>query len=92
MRHWFQENDIVLIDRGYRDATELLVHLGVMWKMPAHLPPGERQLNTEDANDSRIVTKSRWIVEARNGHIKSIFKFLQLMIPSKGTKCRSSSG
>lgn len=25
---------------------------------------------------TRLVTKTRWIVEMRNGHIKSIFKFL----------------
>uniref|UniRef100_A0A8D9EYP1 Uncharacterized protein n=1 Tax=Cacopsylla melanoneura TaxID=428564 RepID=A0A8D9EYP1_9HEMI len=44
--------------------------------MPAHLLPGQSQLSTEDANSSRIVTKSRWIVEARNGHLRSGFKFL----------------
>ena len=26
------------------------------------------------------VTKSRWIVEARNGHIKTIFKFYQQVV------------
>ena len=38
---------------------------------------GQRQLCTEDANASRLITKSRWIVEARNGHLESIFEFLQ---------------
>lgn len=80
VRRWFQENDIALVDRGYRDAIEILARLGIAWKMTAHLQPNERQLSTEDANDSRIITKSRWIVEARNGHIKSMFKFLQQMI------------
>ncbi|RLU23819.1 hypothetical protein DMN91_004027 [Ooceraea biroi] len=80
MTRWFQENDIVIVDRGYRDAIELLARLGIVWKMPALLEANERQLSTEDANDSRLVTKSRWIVEARNGHIKSIFKFLREMI------------
>lgn len=44
--------------------------------MPASLEPGEKQLNTEQANDSREVTKTRWIMESRNGHLKSNFKFL----------------
>lgn len=80
MRGWFQENDIVLIDRGYRDSAQLLDQLGIVYKMPSLLQQGMRQLNTEDANESRIITKSRWIVEARNGHIKTIFKFLQQTI------------
>jgi len=63
MKHWPQENDIVIVDRGYRDATELLVSLGIVWKMPALLLRNQQQLTTEDANDSRLVTKSRWVVE-----------------------------
>lgn len=77
MRRWFQENDIVVVDRGYRDAAEILGHLGIVHKMPALMLPNQHQLSTEDANDSRLITKSRWIVESRNGHIKSMFKFLQ---------------
>lgn len=77
MREWFQEGDIIIVDRGYRDATDLLARLGIHWRMPALLEQGQSQLSTEAANDSRLITKARWIVEARNGHIKSIFKFLQ---------------
>lgn len=43
--------------------------------MPALVPPGQSQLSTEEANRTRLITKSRWIVESRNGHIRSIFKF-----------------
>lgn len=78
--NWFQEGDIVLVDRGYRDAIPLLAHLGIDHRMPALLPPGQRQLTTEEANETRKVTKSRWIVEARNGHLRSIFKFLSQTI------------
>lgn len=48
--------------------------------MTAHLERGEHQLNTENANASRLVTKSRWVVEARNGHIKSIFKLFDQVL------------
>ncbi|XP_024884657.1 uncharacterized protein LOC112462835 [Temnothorax curvispinosus] len=75
LKEWFQRNDIVLVDRGYRDAIPLLQLLGIQYEMPALLGAGQRQLTTEDANASRIVTKSRWIVESRNGHFRSVFKF-----------------
>lgn len=75
MRGWFHEGDIFIIDRGYRDATPTLERMGINFKMPALLAQGQRQLTTQEANDSRIVTKTRWIVESRNGHLKSIFKF-----------------
>ena len=48
--------------------------------MPELLEEGQRQLTTEQANNSRLVTKTQWIVESRNGHLKSIFKFLAQVI------------
>lgn len=80
MRQWFQEGDIFVIDRGYRDATETLQRMGSKVQMPSLLTNGRIQLTTQEANDSRIVTKTRWIVEARNGHLKSIFKFFKKII------------
>lgn len=65
-----------MVDRGYRDAIPLLQRLGIDHKMPALLEHRQRQLPTQEANDSRIVTKNRWVVEARNGHLRSVFKFL----------------
>lgn len=75
LRNWFRNDDIVLVDRGYRDAIPFLQLLGINHKMPALVPNGHRQLSTEDANETRIITKSRWIVESRNGHFRSVFKF-----------------
>lgn len=77
MREWFRDGDIVIVDRGYRDARPLLEGLGITCKMPSLLPQGQRQLSTHEANQSRLVTKTRWVVEARNGHLKSVFKFFQ---------------
>lgn len=74
LRNWFQNNDIILVDRGYRDAVPFLQQLGIDHRMPAIIPPGRRQLSTEDANSTRMVTKSRWIIESRNGHFRSMFK------------------
>lgn len=80
MREWFQANDILIVDRGYRDAVELLEQLDIRYHMSELLERGQRQLTTAQANSSRLVTKTRWIVEARNSHIKSIFKFLDQVI------------
>lgn len=75
-REWFQKNDIIVLDRGYRDAVPLLLEqLGIVIKVPAFLQQNKKQFTTEEANDSRLITKTRWVVEARNGHLKSIFKF-----------------
>lgn len=75
---WFQAGDIFVLDRGYRDAINDLEDLGYVCRMPPLLERGERQLDTEDANEARLVTKQRWVVEARNGHMKSMFKYLNL--------------
>lgn len=80
IREWFQENDLLVVDRGYRDAIPLLQELGIDHRMPSSVRPGERQLSVEEANDSRLITKTRWIVESRNGHFKSIFKFFAQVI------------
>lgn len=76
MKGWFQENDILILDRGYRDVTPLLHELGIFVKIPPFLERNQRQFTTEEANESRLITKTRWIIESRNGHIKTIFKFL----------------
>ncbi|KAM0727894.1 hypothetical protein ACS0PU_005363 [Formica fusca] len=76
MREWFHDGDILILDRGYRDVQPLLQELGIDNRMPAFLMPNQKQLSTEESNESRLVTKTRWIIEARNGHIKTIFKFI----------------
>ncbi|XP_050508545.1 uncharacterized protein LOC126885834 [Diabrotica virgifera virgifera] len=81
LRNWLQPNDIVIVDRGYRDSIHLLNYLGLECHMPPLLPRGQRQLSTENANKARLITKTIWIVEARNGHLKSIFKLFCGLIP-----------
>lgn len=43
--------------------------------MPSFLPPHQKQFTTLDANQNRIITTTRWVVESRNGHCKTIFNF-----------------
>lgn len=75
LQQWLQAGDIIICDRGYRDAVPVLEEIGINCKIPASIQRGENQLTTEEANETRLITKTRWIIEARNGHIKSIFKF-----------------
>lgn len=57
IRSWLSEDDIFIVDRGFRDALPLLDDLGIQAEMPKFLEAGQKQMSTEDANMSRLVTK-----------------------------------
>jgi hypothetical protein len=57
IRNWVQGDDIFVVDRGFRDSLEYLEQLGIKAEMPAFMTKGEKQMTTEDANASRLVTK-----------------------------------
>jgi hypothetical protein len=56
--NWVNENDIFIVDRGFRDALPLLEEIGIKGEMPKFLKKGEKQMSTEYANLSRLVTKA----------------------------------
>lgn len=62
-----------MVDRGFRDAVGVMSSLGLDVFMPPFLNQ-RRQLSTEESNQSRCITKVRWIVEAVNRRIKE-FKY-----------------
>ena len=62
-----------MVDRGFRDSVNILEGLGLEVAMPLFLD-GRRQFSTTESNQSRCITKVRWIVEAVNGQMKQ-FKF-----------------
>lgn len=80
LRAWLQEGDILIVDRGYRDAGDYLTGLGINYRMPHCLEQRRSQFTTEEANENRLITKTRWIIESQNGHIKTIFKFFEHVI------------
>lgn len=45
------------VDRGFRDSITYLQDLGIKVEMPSFMEKGERQMSTEAANTSRLVTK-----------------------------------
>lgn len=73
----FEEGDIMLVDRGFRDCIEEFESSGFEVLMPA-LAGGNRQLSTIDANRTRLVTKCRIQIEQMNGVIKNTFKIFSM--------------
>lgn len=79
----FQEYDVILLDRGFRDAVpKLETKYKLKVRMPALLEKSQKQLTTEQANKSRFVTKCRWVVEVLNTFLKNSFKALK-EVPNK---------
>lgn len=69
MQNLMKQGDIFIVDRGFRDVKAYLEEDGYNVLMPA-LKGKRSQLSTEESNESRFVTKLRWVVEAIHGFIK----------------------
>lgn len=78
---WLQEDDILIVDRGFRDSAGVLADLGIQMEMPSVLQKGHKQHKTEDANSSRLITKIRWVVESVNARIKT-WRYLTRQLPN----------
>lgn len=67
-------DDVIVVDRGFRDSIDALNRRGFIIK----IPKGTRanQLSRIDANESRLATKTRFVIEVRNAHIKNKWKHL----------------
>ncbi|CAF4389714.1 unnamed protein product, partial [Rotaria magnacalcarata] len=75
---WLKDDDIIILDRGFRDVVPTMKMLGFQTVMPSFLN-GRPQLTTEEANESRLVTANRWVIESINGKIKQ-WKFFNNII------------
>lgn len=81
MMKWFRKDDILILDRGFRDALDFLHEVGFQTESPAFLSKSEKQFSTRDGNLSRLVTKIRWAVESVNARIKS-WKYFEKVVPN----------
>lgn len=81
MKEWVREGDIFVVDRDFRYSGEILNDLGITMEMPTFLPKGATQLQTKDANCSRLVTKIRWVVESANSRLKT-WRLLDKTLPN----------
>lgn len=90
-----KENDILVLDRGFRDVKDELELKKIRVLMPA-LKEKCKQLTTKESNESRYVTKICWAVEAVHGIIKQKYRLLDYkldnkMLPKIGTYFRIAS-
>lgn len=74
---WIQDDDIIILDRGFRDSLGVLKALGIDAAMPSFLGSNSRQFDVYDANLSRFITKLRWVVESVNARLKRFKWFSQ---------------
>lgn len=72
--------DVLILDRGFRDCKEYFEEKGIVVKMPSFLDRSKKnnQLSTIEANRTRLVTAVRFIVEVRNGHMKTVWKIFSM--------------
>ena len=76
-------NDCFVLDRGFRDSVNMLKTKGYHVKMPAFKGQKRKQISCEESNNSRIVTKVRWVVEAVHGIIKQKWSYLRTDIKNQ---------
>lgn len=79
---FLKPGDIFILDRGFRDVQNHLEEKDFEVMMPA-LKGKRKQLTTEESNQSRFVTKNRWVVEAVHGVIKQKYRSLDHKIDNK---------
>jgi hypothetical protein len=66
LRTWLKEDDIFVVDRGFRGAGEVLKDIGIKMEIPSFMPNGAKQLSTHFLNISREVTKVCTCIYQRN--------------------------
>ena len=62
--NWLHDDDVLILDRDFRDATNSMKMLGLRPAMPDFLVGGQKQLDATQANRSRCITKVRWVIES----------------------------
>lgn len=55
-----KKDDIMIVDRGFRDSAGVLSELGINMEMPSFLQKGQRKHTTKETNNSRFITKVRF--------------------------------
>lgn len=73
------EGDLLILDRGFRDCVSYFKDHGFDVQMPSMLQNSSKknQLTTIEANKTRLVTATRFVVETINGHLKTIWKIFK---------------
>ena len=75
-----------MVDNVFRDASEVLKEFGINSHMPHFFNKSQKQHSTEEANEGRLVTNVRWVVESVNGRIKNGKRFYNGHLPTSYNK------
>ena len=68
LKNIIKPGDLMVLDRGFRDIVE---DLKKDYNLKPYMPTcSKEQLTTAQANQTRLITKIRWTIEAINGTIK----------------------
>ena len=70
INQWLQKGDIIVIDRGFRDALDYLQKYEYKTLTPAFLDRGAKQFSTGTGSETRFVNKIRSIIDSANGRVK----------------------
>ena len=62
--NWLHDDYVLILDRGFRDATNSMKMLGLHPAMPDFLVGRQKQPDATQANRSRCITKVRWVIES----------------------------
>ena len=79
--NWIDNNDIMIVDRGFRDSLGVLKAFGMDVAMPFFMSSHQKQLDVQQANNSRFVTMLRWMVESVSSRMKR-FRWFNQVIPN----------
>ena len=84
LRQLHLDDDIFFLDRGFRFAISILKEkYKLKTMMPNLLSPKQKQFSSKEANESRICTKFRWVVEGDNGLIKGHYRVFDHRVENK---------
>ena len=65
-----EDGDVQIVDRGFRDVAAEFEEMDYDSKMPGILDKNSKQFASEQANETILVTKCRWVVESFQARFK----------------------
>lgn len=80
---FLEKKDVFILDRGFRDTRNELRRNGFVPYIPASRGTSRTQLKWDEANESRRITKCRYIVEDINGRMKTQFRLFDHVYVNK---------
>ncbi|CAF1059620.1 unnamed protein product [Rotaria sordida] len=66
-----EPGDTQIVDRSFRNVAGVFEQLGFAFKMPGFLKTGAKQLDSDQANDTRMITKTKWVIESFHSQFRT---------------------